>query len=385
MVRLSRPSVQGTAWFCYVWLMLGFLTGTLVLLGPVRWLTDILRSRGYAETTENIAVDCVILLYVATSALLARWLVRRTSRCSTRIRIAVPSVLTMAAAICLWGWLNPAHLLGAAAIDDRDSISANGAQFVFGAYPERERLEQLKREGFVGVVSLQHPAVLPFEPIGIRDEKQAAQEVGLEFIHAPMLPWISTNEESLEIVRRLAASGHGKYYIHCGLGRDRTNVVKRMLEREGARVASGAGYMVPRTLEVTQDTAFERGNLRELEKDVWLLPYPNESEFFTKLLAGQVGHVTLALDPDDPTQRVWSEDAAGLLTKYAVPFDVLPLRGGDTSAARAVADVARRSAKPSAIIVGYTDPFPSFTAPAHTITTLFEANRMPSTTSASAN
>ena len=62
MVKLSLPSVQGTAAFCYVWLMLGFLTGTLVLLGPVRWLTDILRSRGYAETTENIAVDCVIVL-----------------------------------------------------------------------------------------------------------------------------------------------------------------------------------------------------------------------------------------------------------------------------------------------------------------------------------
>jgi protein tyrosine phosphatase (PTP) superfamily phosphohydrolase (DUF442 family) len=384
MVKLSRPSVQGTAAFCYVWLMLGFLTGTLVLLGPVRWLTDILRSRGYAETTENIAVVCVIVLYVATSALAARWLVRRTSRCGTRMRIAIPSALTVAAAICVWGWLNPAHLLGAAAIDDHDSIAANGAQFVFGPYPERERLEQLKREGFAGVVSLQHPAVLPFEPVGIRDEKQAAQEIGLEFIHAPMLPWISTNEESLEIVRDLAASGHGKYYVHCGLGRDRTNVVKRMLEREGAQVASGAGYMAPRTLEVTQDMAFERGNLRELEKDVWLLPYPNESEFFNKLLAGQVGHVTLALDPDDPTQGVWSEDATRLLTKYAVPFDILPLRGGDEAAARAVADMARRAAKPSAIIVGYTDPFPSLTAPAHTITTLFDANHAPSRTSTSA-
>ena len=384
MVKLSRPSVQGTAAFCYVWLMLGFLTGTLVLLGPVRWLTDILRSRGYAETTENVAVVCVIVLYVATSALAARWLVRRTSRCGTRMRIAVPSALTVAAAICVWGWLNPAHLLGAAAVDDRASIATNGAQFVFGPYPERERLEQLKREGFAGVVSLQHPAVLPFEPVGIRDEKQAAQEIGLEFIHAPMLPWISTNEESLEIVRGLAASGHGKYYVHCGLGRDRTNVVKRMLEREGAQVASGAGYMAPRTLEVTQDMAFERGNLRELEKDVWLLPYPNESEFFNKLLAGQVGHVTLALDPDDPTQGVWSEDATRLLTKYAVPFDILPLRGGDEPAARAVADMARRAAKPSAIIVGYTDPFPSLTAPAHTITTLFDANHAPSRTSTSA-
>ncbi len=384
MVKLSRPSVQGTAAFCYVWLMLGFLTGTLVLLGPVRWLTNILRSRGFAASTENIAVVCVIVLYVATSALLARWLVRRTSRCSARIRIAVPSALTIAAALCLWGWLNPAHLLGAAAIDDHDSISTNGAQFVFGPYPERERLEQLKHEGFVGVVSLQHPAVLPFEPIGIKDEKQAAQEIGLEFIHAPMLPWISTNEESLEIVRNLAATGHGKYYIHCGLGRDRTNVVKRMLERDGAKVATGSGYMVARSLEVTQDMAFERGNLRELEKDVWLLPYPNESEFFTKLLAGQVGHVTLALDPDDPTQAIWIEDATALLRKYAVPFDVVPLRAGDAAAARAVADMARRVAKPSAIIVGYTDPFPSFTAPAHTLATLFD-NRTPSRTSASAN
>ena len=70
-MALPRPSVKGTAAFCYVWLMLGFLTGTLVLLGPVRWLTNILRSRGYAQTTENLAIDCLIVVYVATSARLS--------------------------------------------------------------------------------------------------------------------------------------------------------------------------------------------------------------------------------------------------------------------------------------------------------------------------
>ena len=371
MARLPRPSFKGTAAFCYVWLMLGFLTGTLVLLGPVRWLTNVLRSRGYAQTTENLAIDCLIVLYIATSALLARWLVRRISQCGSRIRIAVPSALTIGAAVCLWGWLNPAHLFGAASIDIADSISANGAQFVFGPYPERDRLEQLKREGFVAVVSLQHPAVLPFEPLGIADEKKAAQEIGLEFIHAPMVPWISNNEESLNVVRKIAATGHGKYYVHCGLGRDRTNVVKRMLEHEGAKVTTGSGYMAPRTLDITADMAFERGDLREVDKGVWLLPYPNEDEFFTKLLGGQVAHVTLALDPADSNQRIWEGTGRELLNKYAVPFDVVPLGAGDDAAAQRVAEMARRSAKPSVIIVGYTDPYPRHTAQAHTLRTLF--------------
>src|SRR5947207_15803738 len=129
-----------------MWLMLGVLAGTLVLLGPVRWITNALRSHGYAQLTENLAIDVVILLYIATSALLAQWLVRRLSRCGARIRVAVPSALTIAALVCAYAWLDPARLLGAASIDDDDSIAENGAQFVFGPYPERDRLEQLKRD-----------------------------------------------------------------------------------------------------------------------------------------------------------------------------------------------------------------------------------------------
>ena len=316
---------------------------------------------------------------------LARWLVRRTSRCSTRIRIAVPSVLTIAAAVCVWGWLNPAHLLGAARIDERQGVAISGAQFTFGPYPERDQLVELKKEGYTAVISLQHPAVVPFEPAGIASEKAIADEIGLTFIHAPMLPWISDNDDSLDRIRAIARTRPGKYYVHCGLGRDRVNVVKRMLENEGATVAAGNGYVAPLALGFRDDREWERGDIRELEKDLWLLPYPNHHELFGQLLAGQVRHVTVALDPGDPGQAEWFNEANDLFTHYAVPFDVLPLRGGDEAAARAVVDMARRSAKPSAIIVGYTDPFPSFTAPAHIITTLFDANRTPTQTSASAN
>ena len=374
MRSLNRSRMKGTATFCYVWLTLGFFTGTLVLLGPVRWTTNVLRSRGFAQRTEDLAIDGIIALYVGASALLAWWLVRRMSSCGARVRIGVPSALTVAAAVCLWGWLNPAHLLGAAAVDDNATVTASGGvQFVFGAYPDRDRLVQLKQEGFAGVVSLQHPAVLPFEPIGIADEQKAAREIGLEFVHAPMLPWISDNSQALDVIRHLAATGHGKYYVHCGLGRDRTNVVRHMLEGEGARVASARDAVAPGGMDVEGDTQWERGDIRQVESKIWLIPYPNEHEVFGRLLAGQMAHVTLALDPDDPNQQAWTDTMTNLFTQYGIAFDERPLRRGDTATARAIADAARRGPKPAAIIVGYTDPFPKFTEPAHALLTSFAA------------
>ncbi len=373
MRRISRSSLKGAATFCYVWLMLGFFSGTLVLLGPVRWLTSALRDRGYPQRIEDVSILGVIAVYVGGSALVSWWVVRRMSRCGARVRIAVPTLLTVAAALCLWGWMNPAHLIGAAPAEGSGLVRVSGAEFVFGPYPDRARLAQLKKDGYTAVVSLQHPAVVPFEPVGIAEEQKAARAIGLEFIHAPMLPWVSSNDAALGRIRAIAQSGRGRYYVHCGLGRDRVNVVKHMLETQGTHVAAADGFLAPQALE--NGDPFERGAVREVEKDFWLLPYPTSHEYFGKLLSGQVRHVILALDPNDETQRRWRDEGARLLTEHAVPFDVRPLRADDVATARAIVGEARRLPRPVAVVVGFMDPYPRSTGAAHTLLNVFESPR----------
>ena len=87
---------------------------------------------------------------------------------------------------------------------------------------------QLKREGFT-IVSLLHPAVVPFEPKLISDEKKLAESIGVPLIHVPMLPWVSGNQEALATIRQLAADRTRHFYVHCYLGQDRVRVVRHAI------------------------------------------------------------------------------------------------------------------------------------------------------------
>src|SRR5205085_7351628 len=55
----------------YVWLLIGFVLGTLVLLFPVRWLTTALHARGASQGLENVLVILLVLAYVVSSLMIA--------------------------------------------------------------------------------------------------------------------------------------------------------------------------------------------------------------------------------------------------------------------------------------------------------------------------
>jgi hypothetical protein len=207
--------------------MVGFATGTFVLVAPVRWITGFAQGRGWSESAEDVLMMGVIGVYVLASVALALAVTRLLFQSHARaLKYALVLGVTTLAGSALWGWTNPAVYATMAGGIRGDAVATrSGAVFLFGPYPDRQRLEELKAEGVTAVVSLQHPAVMPFEPKGIADEKAAAAELGIRFIHAPMLPWVSDNTASLEIVRRLATEETGRFYVHCGLGRDRVNVV----------------------------------------------------------------------------------------------------------------------------------------------------------------
>lgn len=357
---MDRNRWTWLATFGYVWLMVGFFTGTLVLLGPTKWITARFRGAGADQGAENLAMYGVMAAFVILSFLLSLWLTRRILGSDRRaVRFGVPATATALAALALWGWTNPARFVSAEEAQHGEVAFESGATFHFGPYPDRARLESLKAEGFAAVISLQHPAVVPFEPPGIKAEQETAADLGLPFIHAPMVPWVSDNAGSLNKIREIARTGDGKYYVHCGLGRDRTNVVKRMLERMGAKTGDGE-IPAPRTFAARladKKPPFERGQIREIEPDVWLIPYPNEHELYANMLSGQVAHVLLLLDPNDPQQAEWLAEARREFDSYAVPYTEMPLRPDDSDARAAeVAAKAKSLPRMTTIIVPFTRP-----------------------------
>jgi protein tyrosine phosphatase (PTP) superfamily phosphohydrolase (DUF442 family) len=357
-----RKRWKVVAAFLYLWGTVGFFTGTGVLVGPARWVTVGLDQAGFGQKAQDHAMQAVILLFLFASAALSLWLLRRTVHGTWRARTGIPGVCTALALLSLYAWLNPGRMLAAYAGGNVPGslATASGARFIFGAYPDEATLRRLKHDGVTAVISLQHPAVLPFEPASIETEKHAAARVGLEFIHAPMLPWVSDNHEALEQIRKIAHAGRGVYYVHCGLGRDRTNVVRRMLEAEGVRtalhhsIARASTFDDRMKLPPGHGRDFQRGGIHELERGVWLIPYPNPAELSGYLSAGQVREVVLLLDPNDTQQKAWRDEAQRALGVARVPVLARPLMGRDVPVAKEIAAWVRTLPRPVAVVAPRT-------------------------------
>ncbi|MBV9108404.1 MAG: hypothetical protein JO306_03230 [Gemmatimonadetes bacterium] len=348
--------------FLYLWAVVGFFTGTGVLVGPARWVTVGLQKLGAGQKLQDHAMQAVILLFVLGSAAASLWLLRRVLHGSRRVKIGIPTACTLAALLSLYAWMNPGRMLAAMAGGSAGGslATASGAHFIFGAYPDEATLRELKRQGVTAVISLQHPAVVPFEPASIEAEKKAARVVGVQFIHAPMLPWVSDNRAALEQIRQIAHTGHGVYYVHCGLGRDRTNVVRRMLEADGVQTAMHSSISRATTFEdrlkipAGQGRDFQRGAIRQLEAGVWLIPYPNTAEFNGYLESGQVKAVVLLLDPAHAQQKAWLAEGQEMLAQARIPVYSRPLKGGEKETAQAIAAWVRTLPRPVAVVAPET-------------------------------
>jgi hypothetical protein len=230
---------------------------------------------------------------------------------------------------------------------------AGGARFIFGAYPDEPKLLELKRQGVTAVISLQHPGVI-IEREGIMAERESAKKLHMSLIQAPMLPWVSNNEGSLEKLRVIARTGRGVFYVHCGLGRDRVNVAKRVIEAEGNKVALSSDIKAATEFTDRAET-FERGSLANFDRGKWLIPYPNEHEMFGFILGGQAGQVISLLDPLDPEQGAWNREMERLMKEYSIPFTMRPLPANASPAsAIQIAREVRAIPGPVAVIVEQT-------------------------------
>jgi hypothetical protein len=210
----------------------------------------------------------------------------------------------------------------------------------------------LKKAGVTAVISLQHPGVV-IEREGISAERDATKKLNLQFIQAPMLPWVSDNEESLQKLRDIARTGKGQYFVHCGLGRDRVNVAKRIIEAEGSKIALTSDVKTATGFADRPDP-FERGSLAHLDAGKWLIPYPNKHEMFGFILGGQSGTIVSLLDATDPEQAAWNAEMEKLLKAYAIPFIMRPLPQNDVARATAIAKEVKAMPQPVTVVAPET-------------------------------
>ncbi|QCR22106.1 hypothetical protein [Pontibacter sp. SGAir0037] len=316
--------------FLFTWLCTGFAAGAYLLLVPLRAILTFIRENEYSSLTETAAVGTCIILLVITTFAISFYLVSLFSRSHSPLRYAAVLAPVALAGYALYLFLNPENIQSRSAGTDQVAPG-----FAIGAYPEEEKLEQLKAEGYTGVITLLHPLVVPFEPILLEQEREAAEEVGIELIEAPMLPWIGDNSASIQKLKALALHPKGKYYIHCYLGKDRVNMVKKILLASNQPLQNELEGSA-RTLQ--DIAAFERGPIIQITPAIYLIPLPTDDEYFGYLVAGEAGSIVSLLDPSVADDKPHIEKEAAVATQYNLPYYNLPLNEQSSQAEmRAVA------------------------------------------------
>src|SRR3979409_2632182 len=107
-VRPSAGTVLGT--FFYMWLLIGLVLGTAVLVGPVRLITEGMGRAGWEQSSQDHVLIVVILLYLIFSMLVTRWIVGMMFRARNRnTRWAIAAVFTLLAAGTAWERADPAR------------------------------------------------------------------------------------------------------------------------------------------------------------------------------------------------------------------------------------------------------------------------------------
>ena len=298
--------------FLLLWLFWGFTLGTLLLLGPVRWTVDKARLNTWSTMAENSIVYVYIGILFIITFLIAWYSVKILShdvkpKWLHWMLIFFPF---MGSVMSLYAFLHP-NLINSNTTANK-TISAH---FAVGPYPELPKMFELKSEGYTAIISLLHPAIVPFEPALIEKEKQHALEAGLHIISIPFLPWISDNEKAIDSLRHLVRTGKEKYYIHCYLGRDRTSAATRIIEQEN-QTMTNLGLKKKHEGIISQK--FERGEVYELEKNVYLAPEPTKEEYFD--VVSSFKQIVFISDLNELANKQQLDTESKLLKPYLIPI-----------------------------------------------------------------
>lgn len=304
------------------WFMNGYVLGTVLLMGPVRWIVDYSKTQNWSQSAEDIIIKIVMVLLLILSFILSLFMTRSFLRSDSVFKRVMLFLFPLIfSAVAVWLWMNPGLMQKESSINE--SISKNGSEFVFGSFPEEAKIKLLKERNFTAIISLMHEAVVPFEPKLINEEKESCKNVGMKLINIPMLPWISENEEALNRLKDLALNKPGKYYVHCYLGKDRVNIAKRVIETSNQLAAINSELKM-RSIEDLEE--FERGAIIKLEKDVYFTPFPTDEEFMGYILNGSFKNVISLLDPKDTEDLALINKEKNFFETFKIPFENYPIR-----------------------------------------------------------
>ena len=313
--------------FVTIFFPLGFYT---LLAGPSKWVIEAALKNSWTEYNEKLVQRFVILALVVVSLLLAV-LINRLFRSHKPavLRYTVFSFVTLLFLVSIYLFsFKPdifIRLSGKDPVNSTQSVisdTGNNIEFVLGSYPDFKELKRLKGAGYTGVVSLLNELVVPAEPNLIKEEEVNVKKAGIELIRIPMLPWVSGNNESIELIHKLVKTGHGKYFVHCYLGRDRVNVFRKIVRDMGAKSTTLQGDVV-RHIEDLK--TFERGAYTKLDKNVYLTPFPTDDEFFGYIVNGQVASVISLLNPNNLEDTTWISKERNILLRYGVKYINIPV------------------------------------------------------------
>jgi protein tyrosine phosphatase (PTP) superfamily phosphohydrolase (DUF442 family) len=283
----------------------------------MRRTVDYARANGWSETTEKLVVFAFIAALAIISFLLAKYSAKKAFKSgvghgSQLLHIGIPVIAALTA---LFVMMNPSMTN-----ESGGKHEEIGTKFTIGPYPTEEKMQELKEEGYTALVSLLHPAVVPFEPKLLADEKETAEELKMEVISIPMLPWVSDNLSAIDSFRNLVKNGKGKYYIHCYLGKDRVNVARRIIEQENAGALDMGKGLAHRNIDTVE--SFERGKVHKLGDGNYLSPMPTKEEYIGYVVATNFKQVVSISDPAEPEAKTANEQEAGWLKTYGIPYKV---------------------------------------------------------------
>jgi protein tyrosine phosphatase (PTP) superfamily phosphohydrolase (DUF442 family) len=306
--------------FAY-WLLTGFTIGTLTLLFPVRWIIEIATKNNWSRNAQDYSI-LLLMILLAGGTFWLSFVLTKKATLSTRSfwKITVIGVVLFLLSMLLW--LNPKLVNISLSKAERQSLKSDKSEFVFGPYPDEVQMEQLKAESFTAIISLLHPAVVPFEPVLINEEKEHAREQNLDFIHLPMLPWVSDNKMALDSVRKIAKYGKGKYYVHCYLGKDRVNLVKKAIMEVSENAIKKDNTTIRHLWDRDQ---FERGKIVRIDSGLYVIPYPTDEEFMGYILSSDVKNVVSLLNPKITENKPWIDKEQKLMQNQMVKYTHIPL------------------------------------------------------------
>lgn len=309
--------------FLLLWLGWGFTLGTVLLLGPLRWVVDYGRNNSWAESSEKstVYISIALLLFVSVTLAYFSFEMIFQPKTSKGFKGALLAVPLLGFAVSLFVFLNPNWINGSVAHKE-EKINA---KFGVGPYPELVKMYELKSRGYTSIVSLLHPAVVPFEPSLLEREKENARIAGIELIHIPLLPWISDNKASIDSLRSLVKTGSGKYYMHCYLGKDRANAAARIVKQENCEMED---FGLQKNENRLLDKEFERGPVVELEKDVYLAPLPTKEEYFDVVVDFQ--QVVSLSDFSNTDAKKRNKEEEQWLQPYNIAFKAFNVNPGTT-------------------------------------------------------